>query len=104
MRVVLGQIIRNAGQSRVHISAAQIFSRDNLAGGRFDQRRAREKDRALLFDDDRDIRHGRHIGPTRGARPHDHSNLRDTFGGHLCLIVKNTSKVVPVGKDFVLIG
>ena len=51
--VVLGQMIDDAGNARMHVSAAEVFGRDDFTRGGFHQRRAAEKDRALILDDDR---------------------------------------------------
>mmetsp|Transcript_22728 Transcript_22728/g.37564 ORF Transcript_22728/g.37564 Transcript_22728/m.37564 type:complete len:635 (-) Transcript_22728:3304-5208(-) len=104
VRIIFGQIIRHTGQARMHVAPAQILGTDDLARRRLDQGRARKKDSALFFNDNCHIRHGGHIGPPGGTRPHHHSDLRDAFGTHLRLIEKNAAKVVPVRKDLVLIG
>jgi hypothetical protein len=48
VHVVAGQVVGHARQARVHIAAAQVFGGHDLAGGGFDQRRAAQKDRALV--------------------------------------------------------
>ncbi len=104
MGIVLGQIIRHARQPRVHIAAAQRLGRHHLARRCFDQWRPSEEDRPLLFHDDRHIRHRRHIGSACRATAHDDSDLGNTLGAHLRLIVENTAKVIAVGEDLILIG
>ena len=88
----------------MYITTAQILRRYDFSGGRFDQRRTRKKNRALLFDDDRHIRHRRHIRSARRTRPHDNSDLRDALAAHPGLVIENPAKVVAVRKDFILIG
>ena len=77
MRIVARQRVRDARDAGVHISAAEVFRAHRFAGRRLDQRRSGEKDRALLIDDDRLVRHRRHIGPPRGAGSHHHRDLSD---------------------------
>jgi hypothetical protein len=62
MQVVLRQMVGHAGEARVHIATAQVFGRHHLAGGGLHQRRATQKDGALVLDDDGLVAHGRHIG------------------------------------------
>ena len=104
MRVILCQIIRNTRQTRMHFSAAQILSRHNLTRRSLDKRRTGQENRTLLFHNDRHIRHRRHISAPSRARSHHNRNLRNAFSTHLRLIVKNSAKVVTIGKHLVLIG
>ena len=104
MQIVLRQMVGYAGQAGVHIATAQVLGADDLPRGGFDQRRAAQKNRALVFDDDGLITHGRHIGAAGSATAHHHRNLRDALGAHMRLVIKNSAKVVPVGKDVVLVG
>ena len=53
MPVIGGIMIRDARAPRMHIRAAEIFGGDHLAGRGLHQRRAAEKDRALIAHDDR---------------------------------------------------
>ena len=48
MRVVVGEVIGDAGDARVHVAAAEVLGVDHLAGGGLHQRRAAEEDRALV--------------------------------------------------------
>ena len=104
MQIVLGQMIGHPGKPGVHISAAQVFGRDDLAGGGFDQRRAAQKDGPLVFDDDGLIAHGRHISAAGGATTHDHRQLRDALGAEVGLVEKDPAKVLAIRKNLVLIG
>ena len=70
VRVVLGEVVGDAGDARVHVAAAELLGGDHLAGRRLHQRRAAEEDRALVPDDDRLVAHRRHVGAARGARAH----------------------------------
>jgi hypothetical protein len=103
MGVVLGQIVRHPRQPRVHVPAAQVLGRHDLAGRRLHQRRPGEEDRPLIPHDDRDIRHGRHIGPARRAGAHDHRDLWYTRRAHPRLIVEDAPEMVAVREDLVLV-
>ena len=103
VRVVLGQMVGHARDPGVHVAAAQILGRDHLAGRGLHQRRPAQEDRPLLLDDDRLVRHRRHVGATRRAGAHDHRDLRDALGRHGGLVVEDAAEIVPVGKDLVLV-
>ena len=104
MMVVLREVIGDAGDARVHVGTAQFLGADDFAGRRLDQRRPGEKDRALLADDDRLVRHRRHVRAARGARAHHHADLRNALGRHRRLIVENAAEMIAVRKDVGLIG
>ena len=87
----------------MHVPAAQVLRRHLLAGRRLHQRRPGEKDRPLLLHDDRHVRHRRHIGAARRARPHHHRDLRDPLRRHLRLVVEDPPEMLPVGKHLVLV-
>ena len=59
VRIVVGKVIGHAGDAGVHVGAAQLFGGDFLAGGRLHQRRAAQKDGALVLHDDGLIGHRR---------------------------------------------
>jgi hypothetical protein len=63
----------------MHVGAAEVFGCHHFAGRRLDQRRAAEKDRALILDDDRLVAHRRHVGAAGGARAHHGGDLRDAL-------------------------
>ena len=102
MVVVLGEVVGDARDAGVHVGAAQLLGAHLLAGRGFHQRRPAEKDRALLLDDDRLVGHRRHVGAARGARAHDHGDLRDARGRHGRLVVEDPPEVVAVGEHLVL--
>ena len=95
-------MIGDARFARMNIGAAEIFRRDDFAGRRLDERRPRQKDRALPGDDDRLIAHRRDIGAARRAASHHHRNLRNAQSRHPRLIVKNAAEMIAIGKHFVL--
>src|SRR5579862_1245081 len=103
MVVVLGNMVHHAGAPAVHIRATQLFGRNNLAGRGLHQWRTAKEDRPLASHDHCLVRHRRYISAARGAAPHHACNLRDSFGGHVCLIVENSPEVVAIGKDIGLV-
>ena len=95
-------MIDDAGDPGVHIAAAEFLGADHFAGGRLHQRRAAEKDRALVAHDDGFVAHRRHVRAARGARTHDHGDLRNAGRRHVGLVVEDAAEVFGVGKHFVL--
>ena len=87
----------------MHVGAAEFFGRDHLAGRRLHQRRAAEKDRALIAHDDALVRHRRHIGAAGGAGAHHDRDLRNARRRHLRLIVEDAAEMPFVGKNLVLL-
>ena len=85
------------------IATAQLFSRDDLANRCLDQRRASQKNRALVFDNDGLVAHSRHVGTACGATAHDHGDLPDAQRTHLRLVVENAAKMVAVRKHLILV-
>ena len=86
----------------MHVGAAEFFRRHHLAGRRLHQRRAAEKDRALVAHDDALVRHRRHIGAAGGAGAHHDGDLRDALRRHLRLVVEDAAEMPLVRKDLVL--
>ena len=97
--VVFGEVVGDAGEARVDVGAAQLLGRHLLAGRRLHQRRAAEEDRARALDDDRLVRHRRHVGAARRARAHDDGDLRDPLGRHPRLVEEDAAEVLAVGED-----
>ena len=87
----------------MHVTTAQVFGRDDLTNRGLDQRRATQKNRALVFDDDGFVAHGGHISAAGGARPHDDGDLRDALRAHVGLVVKNTTEMIAIRKHIVLV-
>ena len=102
MAVVLRIVIGNAGLPRVHVGATKLLGGHDLAGGRLHQRRAAEKDGALVAHDDALVRHRRHIGAAGSAGPHHDGDLRNALRGHLRLIVEDAAEMPLVRKYLVL--
>ena len=80
------------------VGAAEILGAHDLADRGLHQRRAGEEDRALLAHDHRLVAHRRHIGAARGARAHDHGDLRDALRRHVGLVVEDAAEMVLVGE------
>ncbi len=104
MGIVVGEVIRHAGQPRVHIRPAKLFGRHDLARRCLYQRRAGQEDGALFLDDDGLVRHGRHIGSTRRARAHDDGDLRNALRAHVGLVEEDAAKMIAVREHLVLVG
>ena len=51
------------------------------------------------LDDDRFVRHRRHVGAAGRARAHDDGDLRDALGRHARLVEEDAAEVIAVGKD-----
>ena len=100
MTIVLGKIVGDAGFLGVHVGAAEFFGTDDFARCRFHQRRAAEKNGALIAHDDGLVRHRRHIGAARGAGAHHHGDLGDAGSRQRRLIVEDAAKMLAVGKYF----
>src|SRR6266699_570433 len=94
---VVGRImIGHPGMPGMHVGAAEILRRDDLAGGGFHQRGTAEEDRALLAHDDGLVRHRRHISAARRARAHHHRDLRDAERGERGLVVEDAAEMLAV--------
>ncbi len=93
-RVVIG----DAAEARVHVGAAQLLGRDDLAGGRLHERRSAEKDRALVLDDHRLVRHRGDVRAACRARAHHGGDLRNVPRAHAGLVVEDAAEVVAVGE------
>ncbi|MNZ39633.1 hypothetical protein D3C78_571310 [compost metagenome] len=104
MSIVFGQVVGHPGVGAVHQGPPQCLGADLLAGGGFDQGRARQEDGGLFPDHDGLIRHGGHIGAPCGAQPHHHGELGDVLGRHAGLVVEDAAKMLPVGEHLVLHG
>ena len=102
MSVIVSEVISDARGAAVDVGAAQFLGADHFAGSRLYQRWPREKNRTLLGNDNRLVGHGRHIGPTGGARTHHRGDLRYILRRHVGLIKENSTKVLAVGKHLVL--
>ena len=102
VRVVVGEVVDDAGGPRVHVAAAELLGGDDLAGRRLHQRRAAEEDRALVAHDHRLVAHRRHVGAACGARAHHAGDLRDPLRREVRLVEEDPAEVLAVGEDLVL--
>jgi len=102
--VVLRQVVGDPGRSGVQFAATQLLGGDDLARGRFHQRRAAQEDRALVAHDHGLVAHRRHVGAARGARPEHGRHLGDAGRRQAGLVVEDAAEVVSVGEDLVLLG
>ena len=92
-------MVGDARLSRVHVGPAELLGSHLLARRRLHERRAADEDRAGALDDDRLVRHGRHVGPAGRARAHHGGDLRDPERRHAGLVVEDPAEVVAVGED-----
>ena len=102
--IVDREVVGHAGHPRVHVGAAELLGADDLAGRRLDQRRTGQEYRPLVLDDDRLVGHRRHVRAARGARAHDHRDLRNAFRRHRRLVEEDAPEVIAVGEDVGLVG
>ena len=103
MGIVLRQMIDHAGQTRVDVTAPQIFRTHYFTRSGFHQWRATQENRALVLHDDRFITHRWHIGTTSCTRTHHHSDLWDAFSRHIGLVIENTAKVIAIREHIILV-
>ena len=104
MLVVLGQVVGDAGDLRVHVAAAEFLGRDDLADRGLHQRRAAQEDGALVADDHGLVAHRGDVGAAGGAGAHHGGDLRDLGRGHLGLVEEDPAEVLLVREDLVLLG
>jgi hypothetical protein len=101
MAVVVGEVVGDAGDARMHQSTTEVLGRDDLAGRGLHERRATQEDRALLGDDDGLVRHRRDVRPSGGARSEHRRDLGDATGGELGLVVEDATEVLAIGEHVV---
>ena len=104
MLIVLGQVVRDAGDPGVHVAAAELLGGDDLADRGLHQRRAAQEDGALVADDHGLVAHRRNVGAAGGAGAHHGGDLRDLRRGHPRLVVEDPAEVLLVREDLVLLG
>ncbi len=102
VRVVLGEVVDDAGGAGVHVAAAELLGGDDLAGRGLHQRRAAEEDRALVAHDHGLVRHRRDVGAAGGAGAHHAGDLRDALRGQVGLVEEDPAEVLAVGEHLVL--
>ena len=82
----------------MHVGAAELFRRDDLARCRLHEWRSGEEDRSLAANDDRFVAHRRNVRAARCARAHDDGDLCDARSGQRRLVVEDPAEVLLVGK------
>ena len=102
VRVVVGEVVDDAGGAGVHVAAAEVLGGDDLAGRGLHQRRAAEEDRALVADDHGLVGHRRDVGAAGRAGAHHRGDLRDAARGQVGLVEEDPAEVLAVGEDLVL--
>jgi hypothetical protein len=102
MGVVVGEVVRDAGDPAVHVAAAERLGVDLLAGRGLHQRRSAEEDRALVAHDDGLVAHRGNVGAAGRAGTHHHGDLRDVGGRHAGLVVEDPAEVIAVREHLVL--
>ena len=101
--IVEREVVGDAGHAGVDVGAAQLLGRHDLAGRGLDERRTAEKDRPLLLDDDRLVRHRRHVRAARRAGAHHDGDLRNALRRHRRLVVEDPAEVIAIGKHVDLV-
>ena len=104
MMIIVSIMISYARSATVNISTAKILSCYYLTSCRLNQRRASEKNCALLFHNNRLISHSRHIGAAGCTGTHYCRNLWDITGRHIGLIKKDTAEMFAIRKHLILAG
>ncbi len=102
VRVIVREVVHDAGGARVHVAAAERLGVHDLAGRRLHQRRPAEEDRSLLAHDDRLVAHRRDVGAARGTGAHDDRDLGNACRRESRLVVEDTAEVFAVRKNLVL--
>jgi hypothetical protein len=87
----------------VQSCSSKVFIRYYLSCGSLHQRGASQEDSTLLVYHDDLVTHGWDVGTTGGATSEHDSDLWDTLAGHPCLVVKDSSKMIPVRKNIILL-
>ena len=88
----------------MHVGAAEFFGANHFSRRCFYQRGPTQGYRALTANDNRLIRHRRHIGATGRTGPHNHRDLRNSKRRHIGLVVENPTEVITIGENLILIG
>ncbi len=96
--VVLGEIVGDAGEPRVHVGAAQLLGRHLFAGGRLHEGRAGQEDGPGAVDDDGLVGHGGDVCASRRARSHHDRHLGDAGRRHPGLVEEDPAEVIAVRK------
>ena len=92
--LVDGEVIREPGDPRVHLGAAQRLVVGFLAGGHLHQRRPAEEHLRLPVHQDRVVAHAGHVGAARGRVAEHQRHGGHRVGGQFGELVED-----PAGRD-----
>merc|ERR1712226_1435918 len=87
----------------MEFSATKIFGTDLFASSSLNQRWSSQENSTLFLHNNTFIGHRRNISTSSSTTSHNNSNLWNTSSTHICLIIKKSSKMISIGKDFCLI-
>ena len=104
MGFVLSQVVTDPGLLTVEVGTTQLLFRNDLTSCSLDEGRTTKEHSGLVLDHNDLIRHGRNICPASSATSHHYCDLRDSCSRHLSLIVENSSEMVTVREDVILLG
>lgn len=100
----LNQVVGHTRDRGVHLSSSEVLSRDNLTSGGLDKRRTSKENVATALDNDRLVRHGRHVSTASGTGTENQRKLGNLGRGHAGLLEEDSSKMVVRGEDISLVG
>jgi hypothetical protein len=102
MLLIDGQMVTNSRLFRVKSGSSQILLCHYLSSGRLHQWWPSKEHRSLLVHHHDLITHRWDICSSCCTTSQNYGNLRDALAGHPCLVVENSSKMLPVRKDIIL--
>lgn len=101
--VVDSEVVGDARDRRVHLTATKVLVANHLTSGGLDQGRTSQEDVALFLNDYALITHSGDIGTSSGTGAHDDGDLGDALGAHAGLVIEDATEVVAVGEDVSLV-
>jgi hypothetical protein len=97
-------VVTDSGLLTVEVGTAQLLFRNDLTSCSLDEGRTTKEHSGLVLDHNDLIRHCRNIRTASSATAHHDCDLRDSCSRHLGLIVENSSEMVTVREDVILLG
>ena len=97
-------MVTDSGLLTEEVCTAQLLFRNDLTSCSLDEGRTTKEDSGLVLDHNDLIRHGRNIRTASSATAHHDCDLRNSCSRHLGLIVENSSEMVTVREDVILLG
>jgi len=88
----------------MHISSTKLFFSDFLTGSSLHEGRSTQENGTFLLNHDDFVGHGGNVGSTSGTATHNDSDLRNTFSGHPCLVIEDSSEMITVREHIILLG